>query len=315
MRSSNIVVIGGSAGSIPVLRHIVSRMPPAFPAPVLIVLHLPPEHPTALARILNREGGPSASVATHGEKLAASRIYVGSPDHHLIVSDGALRLTRGPRENRSRPSIDPLFRSAARSYSQGAIAVLLSGFLDDGVQGLVVVSRLGGTVIVLKPEDAPVPDMAQNAIKYDHPDYVLDRTEIAEKLQELVVRPVEGGHMTVQDESYEAKRAASGFICPDCGGALYEDGTESLPHFQCRVGHSYSVNALLTEKNDRLESALWAAVRSLKENAELKQRTAATLERAGSKIHAARLREDAEVQLQQAKLLRERLIEGTDGSS
>jgi len=216
----------------------------------------------------------------------------------LLVSDGNVRLTR-------RPSIDALFRSAARSYGRRVIAVLLSGFYDDGVQGLEVVSRSGGTVIVLKPDDTSFPQMPENAIKYDHPHYILSARDISPKLQELVANSQSVAEMPSNKEV----PSASGYVCPDCGGALFEDGYQEIPHFRCRIGHAYSLNALLAGEDDALETALWAAVRSLQENAELKERTAAMLERGGENSNAVRLREDAKAQMEQSKLLRDRIVE------
>jgi two-component system, chemotaxis family, protein-glutamate methylesterase/glutaminase len=304
--------VGGSAGALHVLQHIVRDLPQDFPAPLFVVLHLSPDVPSALADILNREANLPASFARNGEKIAPSRIYIAPPDRHLLVADGALQLTRGPRENRSRPAIDPLFRSAAQSYGSRVIAVLLSGLLDDGVQGLQVVSGRRGTVIVLKPEDATFPEMPENAIKYDHPDYVLAAAEIPRTLQELVGNSANGPGVKAQKQLEQGKTVPSGFVCPDCGGELFEEGTHNLPYFRCRVGHSYSIDTLLSAQNETVEDALWAAVRSLKENAELKVRTATTLERGGSTSNAARLREDARSQLEQARLLQERILDASE---
>ena len=131
----------------------------------------------SLAEIVNRSSPLFAAFAENGERIVPSRIYVAPPDRHLIVSDGIVRLTRDPRETRSRPAIDPLFRSAARSYGRRVIAVLLSGLYDDGVQGLQIIHRNGGMVIVLKPDDTAFSQMPENAIKYDHPDYVLSASD------------------------------------------------------------------------------------------------------------------------------------------
>jgi two-component system, chemotaxis family, protein-glutamate methylesterase/glutaminase len=99
------------------------------------------------------------------------------------------------------------------------------------------------------------------------------------------------------------------FICPDCGGPLFENDNPDYPHFHCRIGHAYSLNALLAGQDDALEAALWAAVPALQENADLKQRTVAMLERNGKSSNAARIREDAEAQMDQAKLLRMRIVD------
>lgn len=316
MQPADIIVIGGSAGALNVLRQILADLPENFPASIFVVLHLSPDSPSHLAEILDRSGPLSASFAESGERIADSRIYVAPPDRHLVLSDGSVRLTRDPRENRSRPAIDALFRSAARSYGRRVIAVLLSGFYDDGAQGLEVISQSGGTVIVLKPEDTPFPQMPQNAINYDHPDYILSPSDISVKIKDLLSNSRDGADTasntempSSNNEVHEHPKSASGYICPDCGGALFEDGKPESPHFHCRIGHAYSMSALLAGEDDALETALWAAVRSLQENAELKERTATMLERSGRDSNAARIREDAKAQRQQAKLLQQRIVE------
>lgn len=309
MQPADIIVVGGSAGALGILLQIVRDFPENFPTSIFIVLHVSPDAPSHLDEILNRSAPLFAAFAKDEEKIVASRIYIAPPDHHLLLHDGTIHLTRDPRENRSRPAIDPLFRSAAKSYGRRVIALLLSGFRDDGVQGLQVVSQSGGTVIVLKPEDTPFPEMPENAIQYDHPDYVLSPSEIFPKIQELIASSLSGAEMASNNQVNERYEPASGYICPDCGGVLFENGNHNSPHFRCRIGHAYSLNALLAGEDDALETALWAAVRALQENAELKDRTAAMLERNGKNSNADRIREDAKAQMEQATLLRKRIVE------
>jgi two-component system, chemotaxis family, protein-glutamate methylesterase/glutaminase len=294
LKPVSIIVIGGSAGALAILQRIVRDFPQNFPASVFVVLHVSPDAPSLLDEIVNRAGPLSAGFAKDEERIVPSRIYIAPPDRHLLISGGTLRLTRDPRENRSRPAIDPLFRSAARSYGRKVIAVLLSGLYDDGVQGLQVISQSGGTVIGLKPEDTSFPQMPENAIKYDHPDFVLPADDIFPKLEQLVVNhKSETGMLTDLNKVSERGQSASGYVCPDCGGALFEESLQGSPHFRCRIGHAYSLNASLSGEDDALETALWAAVRSLQENAELKERTTAMLEPSGQNSNAARIREDA----------------------
>jgi two-component system, chemotaxis family, protein-glutamate methylesterase/glutaminase len=309
MQPGNIIVVGGSAGALSILEKIVKDFPENFPASIFVALHVSPDAPSHLGDIVNRAGSLFAAFAKDEERIVASRIYIAPPDRHLLLYDGTVHLTRDPRENRSRPAIDPLFRSAARWYGPRVIAVLLSGLYDDGVQGLQVVSQHGGTVIVLKPEDTPFPQMPENAIKYDHPDYILSWSEIFPKIQELIADSQHGAEMASNNEVNEHHESASGYVCPDCGGALFENDNFPIPHFRCRIGHAYSLNALLAGEDDLLETALWAAVRALQENAELKDRTAAMLERNGKNSNAARIREDAKAQMEQSSLLRKRIIE------
>lgn len=308
MQSSDIIVVGGSAGALSILQQIVKNLPENFPAPICVVLHVSPDGPSLVAEIVNRAGPLFAAFAKDEERMVPSRIYIAPPDQHLLVYDGRLHLTRDARENRSRPAIDPLFRSAARWYGRRVIAILLSGVHDDGVQGLQIVSQRGGTVVVLKPDDASFPQMPENAIRFDHPNYILSASDIAQKIQELIANSQSGTEMVSNKEVNEQHESASGYICPDCGGALFESGNLDLPHFTCRIGHAYTLNALLAGEDDALETALWAAVRALQENAELKERTAAMLERNGKSSNAARIREDAKAQRDQAKLLRTRIV-------
>src|SRR3954464_3473658 len=164
MRNKHLVVIGASAGGIEALRVLVAALPPDFPAPIGIVLHTSPQSPGPLGSILSRSGPLPATNARDRERLKPGHIYVAPPDSHMLVEPGILRVTKGPRENRFRPAIDPLFRSAAQVYGPGSIGVLLTGSLDDGTAGLWTVKQLGGIAIVQDPADALFPSMPQNAI-------------------------------------------------------------------------------------------------------------------------------------------------------
>src|SRR5213079_1233275 len=112
----NLIVIGASAGGIDTLRELAAGLSPDLDASVLVLIHVPPESPGLLPRILSRAGKLPAEHARDGEALRAGRIYVAPADVHMLVDDGRIRLARGPRENLHRPAVDPLFRSAAASH-------------------------------------------------------------------------------------------------------------------------------------------------------------------------------------------------------
>src|SRR3712207_6131155 len=102
-----------------------------MPAAVFVVLHVAPAGTSALAQILDRSGPLPATPAEEGAEIVGGCIYVAPPDRHLLVEDGVIRLSHGPRENGHRPAVDPTFRSLARSGRRVA-GVILSGTRDDG---------------------------------------------------------------------------------------------------------------------------------------------------------------------------------------
>ena len=308
MPHNKIVVIGASSGGIQALQELVRALPTDLGVPVLIVQHVGNSSPGLLPDILNRVGGMFALHPKDGEELQPNHIYVATPDHHLTIEDGHVRLLRGPKENRHRPSIDVLFRSAAQFYGPGVIGVVLTGFLDDGTNGLARIKQRGGTAIVQDPDDAVSPGMPQSAIERVEVDYVLPLAEIAPMLVSLVeqAEPKEGAIAMPERSSPPASKPST-FTCPDCSGALWELEEGDALNFRCRVGHAYSADSMFASQADALERALWAATRSLEESAALGRKLA---KRAGERSHftAARTFEDrAAVKEQHANVLRDLL--------
>jgi hypothetical protein len=185
MAARSLVVIGGSAGALEPLRRVIERLPADFPGTILVTIHLSPHSPGHLAEMLSTTTGIPVSYATDGQRIQPGRVLVAPPDRHLVVEDGIVRLSNGPRENRSRPAIDPMFRSAAVAYREGVVAVLLSGLLDDGADGMIAVKRAGGCAIVQDPAEAAYPDMPQAALRHAEVDEVLAAAAIGPRLVEL----------------------------------------------------------------------------------------------------------------------------------
>jgi two-component system, chemotaxis family, protein-glutamate methylesterase/glutaminase len=294
LQHTKIVVIGASAGGIEALNELVRGFPPDFGAPILVVLHIPPDSPNLLPKILARAGTVRTKAAEDGERAENGVLYVAAPDRHLIVeADGTLRTPRGPRENRSRPSVDPLFRSAALAYGPHAVGVILTGTLDDGTAGLLAIQRRGGITIVQDPDDAAYPGMPQSAIAHVNVDYVLPLRNIAAQLQASIsqeLRIVRGSNREMKQMELENKISLmdskalrgderpghpSAFSCPDCGGVLWQIDDGELTRFRCRVGHAYSPETMLAAQSDVLEEALWTAMKTLEESARLSKRLAA----------------------------------------
>ncbi|HKB03138.1 MAG TPA: chemotaxis protein CheB [Gemmataceae bacterium] len=291
MAGPSVIVVGASAGGIEALKQIVQGLPRDLPAAVCVVLHVPAHGPSILPRILSRAGRLPATHPEDQETLRPGRIYVAPPDYHLLVKPGHVRVTRGPRENSHRPAADALFRTAARSYGQKVIGVVLSGVLDDGTAGLLAVKQGGGLAVVQHPDDALYPGMPGSALANVAVDYCLPAAELPGLLVRLAADraaipdfPGLAGDPAQEADMAELEPGAthanhrpgnpSGFACPECGGALWELTEGDLLRFRCRVGHAWSAESLLAEQADGLEAALWSALRALEEQAALARRMA-----------------------------------------
>lgn len=292
MSDQRVVVIGASAGGIDAILEIVRRLPTDFAAPILIVVHIPPHSQSLLAHIFGRERNVPAKQVEDGETMRPGMIYVAAPDKHLILEHGdILRSVHGPRENRHRPAVDPLFRSAALAYGRHAIGVVLSGALDDGTAGLLAIKKQGGIAIIQDPNDALYAGMPASALAHVDVDYKLPASEIAGQLADLLqqapsrdrarrnthdmeqeVMAAEGEE--VRDETHAGKPSV--FSCPDCGGVLWHLDENELTHYRCRVGHAFAPEALAEAQEEQIETALWMALKTLEENASLAQKLAST---------------------------------------
>lgn len=190
MPGHDIVVVGASAGGVETLVKLVEKLPADLPASVFVVLHIPAQNPSLMPEILSRSGRLKAVHPRDGEAIQQGCIYIAPPDLHLLVEQGHVHLLRGPKENRHRPAIDPLFRSAAAAYGPRVVGVVLTGSLDDGTAGLLAIKRLGGIAIVQDPADALYPSMPLNALEHVNVDYKLPVSEIGPLIAHLAYEPV-----------------------------------------------------------------------------------------------------------------------------
>jgi two-component system chemotaxis response regulator CheB len=142
-----------------------------------------------LPAILARAGQLPALQPTDGLAITHGQFYVAPPNQHMLLERGRICVVHGPRENRHRPAIDPLFRSAARSYGARVTGVILTGTLDDGTAGLLAVKQCGGVAIVHDPEEAQYPGMPRSALDHVAVDYCATLGEIAIRLVELARAP------------------------------------------------------------------------------------------------------------------------------
>lgn len=183
------VVIGASAGGVETLREVVARLPADLSAPVFVVLHIPPHAISTLPAILSAAGPLKAIHPKDGEKIRNGIIYVASPDHHLLIHKDRVAVKKGPMENRFRPSIDALFRSAAYTYGTGVVGVVLTGALNDGTSGLWSINRLGGISVVQIPDQARFDSMPRSALEYVDADYQVSSKDIGALIGRLVREP------------------------------------------------------------------------------------------------------------------------------
>jgi two-component system chemotaxis response regulator CheB len=310
-----LIVIGGSAGGLEPLRTIVRGLPGSLPAAVLVVIHTAPTATSQLPQILSKAGTLPAFHPKDGQLIEPARIYVAPPDHHLTVEDGRARVQRGPRFNAHRPSIDALFKSAA-AQGPDVAATLLSGMDADGSMGLQAIKDHGGMTVVQSPEDASFPFMVTRAISVMQPDHVLPSHQIASALVHWSVRSApEITHgrqdMTGEQDIEDSGKLPSPYSCPDCGGVLWRDPKGDELGYECRVGHAYSLDGLLTEQTQSLENALWTALRALEEKQSLLNRLADDTEARGLMRSAERFREGAE-DLEGPSTTLRRLLENND---
>jgi two-component system chemotaxis response regulator CheB len=323
----DVIVLGASAGGVEALVKVVRGLPPGLPASLFVVCHFPPGGRSVLPELLSRSGQLLARHAQEGEPTYPGHIYVAPPDHHLILTPGHLRLSHGPRENRLRPSIDVLFRSAARVYGPRVVGVLLSGSHHDGVAGLLAVRAGGGIAVLQDPLDAEMGALPQSAEAVAGADYVEPAERLAALLVELVHRPAAGRGAIMPDpldklpevvaadqraQADDEKRGQiSVFTCPECGGTLWQADEKGTLRFRCHVGHAYQAEALLDGQSEALEAAMWTAVRIFRDKGVLARQVAARERGRGNDDAARRFEEQAEQDERYGALIQEHILGST----
>ncbi|HEX2719158.1 MAG TPA: chemotaxis protein CheB [Gemmatimonadaceae bacterium] len=306
MIAHDIVVVGGSAGGVEALLEVARGLPAALAANVLVTVHLAASSPSLLPALVARVGSLPASHPADRTPLIHGQIFVAPPDYHLLCTPDGVRLGVGPRENGYRPSIDVLFRTAARHFGPRVLGVILSGNLDDGTAGALEIRRCGGSVIAQDPDDTLHPSMPQSAIRAGAVDHVLPLAALAGDIDRMSragrqptrvmipsddtlragrprpgVDPQESGEPpgSAALSADASVNEASGFTCPECHGALWEVRDGRLLRYRCRVGHAFSTEALIHEQAQSVEAALWTALTALEEHAAFNRRMVARLER------------------------------------
>jgi two-component system chemotaxis response regulator CheB len=301
----DIIVVGGSAGSGAPLKKLVADLPADFGGSVFITTHVPTAPPSYLPDLLAAAGPLPVRRAIDGMPVEPGQIYVAAQDRHLLLLDTTIRLGAGPRENMARPSIDPMFRSAALSYGPRAVGVILSGMLNDGASGLYAIKEAGGTAIVQHPLDAAEGEMPRAALEAADADHVVRADELGRTIAE-VARQEAGsprevpGNLILEVEVANGGRLGSELLrrfsepvpltCPDCAGVLSEVSGERPLRYRCQIGHAYTAEELAAH-HELIDEAVRIAMRLMEERVELVDRMSREA-RASGRHAVAELYED-----------------------
>lgn len=330
---NRVIVVGSSQGGIQALVQLVGDLPACFAAPILIVQHVAAESPGYLPQILSRAGLLPAKFPKDGDELEPGVIYIAPPNRHMLLEANRIRLSHGPKENRVRPAVDPLFRSAALSFGARVVGVVLTGQLDDGTAGLLAIKDGGGTTVVQEPDDAVAPSMPRSALRRVAIDHRRPLATMGSLLAELAADPqpaapsqlppllelecrIASGASRAPDwRQLEQLGTPSGLSCPECMAALYELQDPRLLRHRCRAGHAFSPQSLAVSEADAHERQLSALYATLLEEAALARRLLARDANAMSEQEARRLAADIARFERQAELLQASIPELVDPSS
>jgi two-component system chemotaxis response regulator CheB len=185
--SYELVTIGASWGGLHAIETVLGALPEAFPTPIAIAQHRAADAGSgALSRMLSLRSGLHVHEAGDKEPIEPGHVYLAPADYHLLVEPEGFALSTDEAVQYSRPSIDVLFDSAADTYGDRLIAVVLTGANEDGAYGLARVKRRGGATIVQHPDTAEKRTMPEAAIAAGAADQVVPLDEIGPRLAELV---------------------------------------------------------------------------------------------------------------------------------
>ncbi|WP_312271943.1 chemotaxis protein CheB [Pseudomonas sp.] len=302
-----LIVIGASSRGFNALHWLLAKLPAELKAGVLVVVHISPNE-QALLDVLSQHCHLPIRYAKDMDPFAQGEILLAPPDRHMRVENRKIRIVYGPKENFERPSIDPLFRSAAIEFRENVIGVTLPGDMEDGVLGMEAIKCHGGITLAQDPLEAVSPFMVNNRLDHTHVDYWLPVNQLAEKLVSLTNEAVEPSQQDVawlatEDQvsrqrssgipGLEAIGAPSPFGCPECRGVLYEIRQNGPFHFRCHTGHSYSAEMLCKSQVRLAEEAMWTATRVYDEKEALHLRLAEQARKSGQAECCERHRQEA----------------------
>ncbi|MBC7826606.1 MAG: chemotaxis protein CheB [Chitinophagaceae bacterium] len=280
-----IVAIGASAGGLDALMEMARSLQKGLDVAYCIVLHLSRKGiGDFVVHRLKQVTSLDCSLAINGAPIKKDNIYIARPNQHLLVKNNKFILGGGPEENRFRPSIDVLFRSAAVAYSSYSIGVILSGMLDDGTSGMWAIKRSGGTCVVQDPNQAEYPDMPLSVINNMEVDHVATLDEIGPLVakiinhkrgkkkpvpKDVIAESIIAETTAVSIEDVEKLGNTSVFACPDCGGNLWSLKHDILKRYRCHIGHAYTEKDLVIKQAETASTTLWVSLRMMEERKHL----------------------------------------------
>lgn len=309
-----VIVIGASAGGPTALSELVAQFKNGMDAAVFIVMHL---SSTAISNFLIHRLQPHTSlkcvVPQDGDVIQKDHIYVSPVNQHLLVNKNKIVLGQGPEENRYRPSIDVLFRSAAAAYSTRAIGMILTGMLDDGTAGMDAIGRSGGSTIVQDPNEAEYPDMPFSVLDNMEVDHCVPLAKMGEIIlmitqtdpqekpapPDVIIESQIAQRVVVDYEHIKQLGEKSIYACPDCGGGMWfiENGSK-VNRYRCHIGHSYTEKDLVVKQGEKIESTLWIALRIMEERRNLLKKMEEDSARKGlTKVAAIHRNKKDEIQI------------------
>jgi len=320
MANRDILAIGTSAGGFEALRFLAGEFSGDLPASVLVVIHLSSQFRSSLDAILTQAGPLPATFAVDGEKLEKSRIYIAPAERHLIVEGERLRLGSGPRENNVRPSLDPLFRSAALCCAPRTVGAVLTGTQGDGAAGLSALKQSGGITVVEDPGDAAFPEMPAAALAFAQPNHVVGLPGMPALLEKLVRQPAGQPRPVPAGLEYEVNIASGGrgsmsemdrigrrsvLACPDCHGVMWEIEQGDLVRYRCHEGHAYTAELMGLALDDNLRRAFGSALRALDERVTLARKLEKQASASGRSLSAESWSGKAREYEEEAAIIRE----------
>ena len=293
-----VFVIGASSGGYRAIKEIFAEIPRGLNAAFMVVLHSAFNATNTFTSFLNKNIDLDVFEAEHEMEIKPDTVILAKPNNHLFITKSRILLSKGPRENLFRPSIDVLFRSAAVAYQNQCVGILLTGRLNDGTNGLDAIQKCGGLTVIENPETAEfngMPLFAKEAIDIDYEVNLEDMAKTIKEIAALDLPPKKEVPHSIVRENEIAMRIKSQISledelgtqvpisCASCGGPLWEMKNGVSKRYRCHVGHAFTQEALLKSQDASIEEALWVSIRTLEEKRTLMKSMLKEYEKKGLK--------------------------------